>query len=160
MLIGSWQHQTDVIRDFPAMSGCRPVPGGVGSAMQQSTAEASAREPSRKGDSAAARTASEARWASADAGLTEEEAGMAATPRPRAAVPGQVSKRCRGGDSKRLYRRRSRPCQIRAPVCPHQLLQRWRASHSNVSVTAASSVRAHHAPLEAETMTDPACSTK
>ena len=41
---------------------------------------------------------------------------MDATPRPRAAVPGQVSRRCKGGDSNRLYRLRSRPCDIKAPA--------------------------------------------
>ena len=41
---------------------------------------------------------------------------MEARPLPRAAVPGQVSKRCSGGDSSLLYRRRSLPCHMRAPV--------------------------------------------
>lgn len=41
---------------------------------------------------------------------------MEATPRPRAAVPGQVSRRCRGGDNSLLYRLRSRPCHIKAPA--------------------------------------------
>ena len=46
---------------------------------------------------------------------------MEARPLPRAAVPGQVSKRCRGGDSSLLYRRRSLPCHMRAPVHAYTL---------------------------------------
>ena len=50
---------------------------------------------------------------------------MEATPRPRAATPGQVSRRCSGGDSRRRYLRRSRPCQMRAPAPAAEVVARW-----------------------------------
>lgn len=51
---------------------------------------------SRKGDSAAARTASDARCMSAEGApiWRSAVAGITATPRPSAAVPGQLSSRC------------------------------------------------------------------
>lgn len=42
--------------------------------------------------------------------------GMLASPLPSAAVPGQDSSLCSGGDSRRRYWRRSRPCHISAPA--------------------------------------------
>ena len=58
---------------------------------------------SRNGDSAAARTASEARCMSAEGAPIWRSvvAGITATPRPSAAVPGQLSSRCSGGESSR-----------------------------------------------------------
>lgn len=98
------------------------IPGAkeasAGRHKQHSIADVRPAADSRKGDSAAARTASEARcmrvpWRPA---CRAYSSGAEATPRPRAAVPGAVKSCCRGGDISRLYRLNSLPCHTTDPA--------------------------------------------
>ena len=90
----------------------------VGRLTQQSALVACAPRPSRKGDSAAARTASVASRIRAwhVPMLPASSADMHADPLPKADLPGRVSRCCSGGDRSRLKRLISLPCQIRAPT--------------------------------------------
>lgn len=90
----------------------------AGNEMQHRIVLASWTMWSKKGESAAAFTASDARrirdwpWPS----LRCIASDMAATPRPRTAWPGRSNNGCRGGASSRLNRRISIPCHTNAPV--------------------------------------------